>query len=161
MRRARVLFVDDEPQIRRMMRMILGACGFEVTDTWSGGYVLEKFRCRKYDLVLMDTNMVCALGVEMCKAMRAESDVPVMVLTAFRTEHDMLEALEAGADDYVTKPFCTPELLSRIDQMLRRRDRSYDFHPTHLRLKNIAADFEVQKATGRWSVANSRLAVTH
>src|SRR5450755_1052061 len=105
MRRERVLFVDDEPQIRRMVRTILAACGFETIDTWSCK-ILEKFRSTKYDLVLMDINMSLAgmSGIETCRAIRAESDVPIIVLTALKNESYMMEAFEAGADDYVIKP---------------------------------------------------------
>lgn len=161
MRKENVLFVDDEPQIRRMMRTILTACGFDVIDTWSRK-VLERFRAAKYDLVLLDINMSTAgmSGIETCRAIRAESDVAIVVLTTLKDEMYMMEAFEAGADDYVIKPFCTQELLARIDDTLNRKDRTYASHPVHLRLVNIAADFEARKARDAAKVAGTRLAVT-
>ncbi|MGD0841093.1 MAG: response regulator transcription factor [Candidatus Acidiferrales bacterium] len=144
----RILVVDDEPQIRRMMRTILIAEGFEVTDARSGGEALEKLRSAKYDVILLDINMAGITGTETCRAIRAGSDVPIIMLTVRKTEKDKTEAFEAGADDYVTKPFSTPELLARIRARLRRKSRSPGFQGTHLRLGEIEIDFETRQVKG-------------
>ena len=123
MRRARVLFLDDDPQIRRMMRTILTAYGFELKDIRSGGQAWKTLKPAEYDLVLLDLDMADASGIETCRAIRAESDVPIVALAESKAAHDMMNAFEAGADDYIVKPFNTPELLARISSTLRRRRR--------------------------------------
>ena len=105
MTKARILFVDDDAQIRRMMRTILAAQGFDVVDARSGGEALEKLRSAKFDVVILDINMAGISGIETCRVIRAESDVPIIMLTVRRAEKDKTAAFEAGADDYVTKPF--------------------------------------------------------
>jgi two-component system KDP operon response regulator KdpE len=119
----RILIVDDDPQIRRVMRMTLAARGFEVNDARSGEEALEKLRADPYDLILLDINMPGIGGVETCRAIRGEprgTDAAIIMLTVRSSDADKVEALDAGADDYVTKPFSTPELLARIRAALRR-----------------------------------------
>jgi two-component system, OmpR family, KDP operon response regulator KdpE len=144
----RVLVVDDEPQIRRMMRTILIAEGLEVTDAKSGGEALERLRSAKFDVILLDINMAGITGTETCRAIRAGSDVPIIMLTVRRTEKDKTEAFEAGADDYVTKPFSAPELLARIRARLRRKTQSAAAPITHLKLGDIEIDFETRQVKG-------------
>ncbi|MBC7927613.1 MAG: response regulator transcription factor [Bryobacteraceae bacterium] len=117
---ARILVVDDEPQIRRVMRMTLSAEGYEVYEARTGEKALEELRAHRFDLVLLDMNLPGAGGLEICRAMRANSDIAVVMLTVRNTEEDKVAALDAGADDYITKPFSTPELLARIRASLRR-----------------------------------------
>lgn len=117
---ARILVVDDEPQIRRVMRSALTAQGYEVFDARSGEQALESVRAQRFDLILLDTNMPGMGGLEACKSIRATSDIPIIMLTVRNAEEDKITALDAGADDYVTKPFSTPELLARIRAALRR-----------------------------------------
>jgi two-component system KDP operon response regulator KdpE len=148
MSQGRILVVDDDPQIRRMMRTILIAQGFEVTDARSGGEALEQLRSSKYDVILLDINMAGITGTETCRAVRAGSDVPIIMLTVRKAEKDKTEAFEAGADDYVTKPFSTPELLARIRARLRRKAQSLASQVTHLRLGGIEIDFETRQVNG-------------
>ena len=117
----RILFVDDEPQIRRMMRTILGSQGYEITDVWSGATAMDKLRSEKYDLVLLDINMAGINGIDTCRMMRAVSDLPIIMLTVRKGEKDKADAFEAGANDYVVKPFNTPVLLALIRATLKRR----------------------------------------
>jgi two-component system KDP operon response regulator KdpE len=117
---ARILVVDDEPQIRRVMRSGLTAEGYEVNDARTGEEALQKLRTERYDLVLLDMNMPGMNGLETCRMIRASSEVGVIMLTVRRAEEDKIAALDAGADDYVTKPFSMPELLARIRASLRR-----------------------------------------
>ena len=116
----RILVIDDDPQIRRLMKTTLTARGYEVGDARTGEVGLEKLRQEAYDLVLLDMNMPGTGGLETCRLIRAGSDIAIIMLTVSNTEKDKVEALDAGADDYVTKPFSTPELLARIRATLRR-----------------------------------------
>jgi len=137
----RILVVDDEPQIRRVMRTTLAAHGYEVADARSGEQALEEIRAEKYDLVLLDVNMPGMGGVEACRAIRRDSEAAIIMLTVRNTEEDKVEALDAGADDYVTKPFSTPELLARIRAALRRAPSS-DSPPPRIILGKAEIDFE-------------------
>jgi two-component system, OmpR family, KDP operon response regulator KdpE len=116
----RILVVDDDPQIRRAMKATLTARGYEVSDARTGEEAIDQLSKERYDLVLLDINMPGANGLETCRVIRSASDVVIIMLTVKNTEKDKVEALDAGADDYVTKPFSTPELLARIRASLRR-----------------------------------------
>jgi two-component system, OmpR family, KDP operon response regulator KdpE len=116
----RILVVDDEPQIRRIMRETLTTAGYEVDDARNGMEGLERFRDFRPDLVLLDINMPEIGGVEVCKAIRHDSNVAIIMLTVRKSDADKVAALDAGADDFITKPFSTPELLARVRAALRR-----------------------------------------
>ena len=120
MSKGRILVVDDDPQIRRVVKTTLVAQGYEVGEARSGEQALDKFSDQKCDLVLLDINMPGAGGLETCRQLRASSDVAIVMLTVRSAEEDKVKALDAGADDYVTKPFGVPELLARIRAALRR-----------------------------------------
>ena len=123
---ARILIVDDDPQIRRVLRTTLIAQSYEVVDARSGDEALERIRNEKIDLIILDMNMPGMSGVETCRMIRAGSDVAIIMLTVRDTEADKVEALDAGADDYVTKPFSSPELFARIRAALRRLPQTSD-----------------------------------
>ena len=116
----KILVVDDEPQIRRIMRETLTAEGYEVDDARNGLEGLEKLREFRPDLVLLDINMPEMSGVEVCKNIRKDSTIAIIMLTVRKSEADKVAALDAGADDFITKPFSTPELLARVRAALRR-----------------------------------------
>jgi len=116
----RILVVDDDPQIRRAMRTTLIARGYEVGDARTGEEGLAQLQSGPYDLVLLDMNMPGIGGIETCRRIRSSSEVAIIMLTVSNTEKDKVDALDAGADDYVTKPFSMPELLARIRASLRR-----------------------------------------
>ena len=116
----RILVIDDEPQIRRIMRETLTTAGYEVDDARNGMEGLEKLRNFHPDLVLLDINMPDMSGIEVCRAIRNDSSVAIIMLTVRKSEADKVGALDAGADDFVTKPFSTPELLARVRAALRR-----------------------------------------
>jgi two-component system KDP operon response regulator KdpE len=120
MRTARILVVDDEPQLRRVMRAALTKQGYIVGDVRSGEAALEKLREERFDLIILDRNMPGMGGVEACRAIRENSDIGIIMLTIRKSEEDRIEALDAGADDYITKPFSMPELFARIRANLRR-----------------------------------------
>jgi two-component system KDP operon response regulator KdpE len=114
------MVVDDDPQIRRVLRTAFVAQGYEAVDARNGEEALEMLREEKVDLVILDVNMPGMSGLETCRAMRAMSEIPIVMLTVRDAEADKVEALDAGADDYMTKPFGSPELLARIRAALRR-----------------------------------------
>jgi two-component system KDP operon response regulator KdpE len=147
--KARILVVDNDAQIRRLMRTTLVAQGFEVNEAPSGDEALERTRATKYDLIILDVNMPGTNGIETCAAIRSSSDVSIIMLTVRTTEKDKTEAFEAGADDYVTKPFSMPELLARVRASLRRRALPLEFERRRLRLGDIEVDFEAREVRGR------------
>lgn len=126
MSKGHILVVDDEPQIRRVMRVSLSAQGYFVSDAKTGDEALEKIREEKYDLILLDVNLPGLDGLATCREIRESSDVAIIMLTVRNSEQDKVNALDAGADDYVTKPFSTPELLARIRAALRRTSHGGD-----------------------------------
>ena len=109
----RILVVDDEPQIRRVLRTSLSAQGYEVHDAKTGEEALGALRDQRFDLVLLDMNMLGMGGLETCREIRNTSEVAIIMLTVRATEQDKVAALDAGADDYITKPFGMPELMAR------------------------------------------------
>lgn len=116
----RILVIDDDPQIRRVMRSTLTSHGYQVSDARSGEDGLEELRNSAYDLVLLDMNMPGMGGLEACRLIRSGSEIAIIMLTVSNTERDKVQALDAGADDYITKPFSMPELLARIRATMRR-----------------------------------------
>lgn len=117
---AKIMVVDDDPQIRRVLRASLVAQGYEVVDARNGEEALETLRDGKLDLIILDVNMPGMSGLETCRTIRSTSDISIIMLTVRDAESDKVEALDAGADDYMTKPFGSPELLARIRAALRR-----------------------------------------
>ena len=136
----RVLVVDDQPQIRRFMRTMLAGAGYEVEEARSGEKALAKLADFRPDLVLLDINMPGMGGLAACRAIRGEADVAIIMLTVRNSETDKVEALDAGADDFVTKPFSTPELMARIRAALRRLPLSPS-SPARVRVGRLLIDF--------------------
>jgi two-component system response regulator MprA len=123
---ARVLVVEDEPNIADFIRRGLVYKGYEVDVAASGEEALETARERLPDLVILDLMLPGIDGVEVCRRLRAADDVPIIMLTARDALSDKVEGLEAGADDYVTKPFQFAELLARVRATLRRKEARAD-----------------------------------
>jgi two-component system KDP operon response regulator KdpE len=141
----RILVVDDEPQIRRVLRATLTSRGYEVVDARTGEEALEALRDSRFNLVLLDINMPGIGGLETCREIRASSEVAIIMLTVHDAEADKVAALDAGADDYVTKPFSTPELLARIRAALRRQPSAGEGAPESILLEEV----EIKLATRR------------
>lgn len=120
MNSASILIVDDEPQIRRVLRATLSSQGYTVAEARSGDEALEQIRGQRPDLILLDVNMSSRSGFEVCREIRGSSDIPIIMLTVRNSERDKVQALDAGADDYVVKPFGSEELMARIRAALRR-----------------------------------------
>jgi two-component system KDP operon response regulator KdpE len=116
----KILVVDDEPQLRRVMRSALTRQNYFVADARTGEEAVDLLRRDRFDLIILDRNMPGMSGLDVCRLIRSGSDVGIIILTVRKAESDKIEALDAGADDYVTKPFSMPELLARIRANLRR-----------------------------------------
>jgi len=122
----RVLMVEDEESLADPLAFLLRKEGFEVTVAGDGATALEEFEVSGADIVLLDLMLPGMSGTEVCKQLRARSAVPVIMVTARDTELDKVLGLELGADDYVTKPYSTRELIARIRAVLRRGNESDD-----------------------------------
>lgn len=120
--RAKVLVVDDDPALSEMLGIVLRNEGFEPSFVGDGDGALAAFRATKPDLVLLDLMLPGTDGVDVCRAIRAESGTPIVMLTARADTADVVIGLESGADDYVVKPFKPKELVARIRARLRRND---------------------------------------
>jgi two-component system KDP operon response regulator KdpE len=138
-----ILVVDDEPQIRRVMRTTLSSNGYTVLEARSGEEALETVRKERPELVLLDVNMPGKSGLETCREIRDQSDVAIIMLTVRNTEHDKVLALDAGADDYVVKPFGMEELFARIRAALRRTSSADPVAPYVS--NDLEIDFERRK----------------
>ena len=119
-----ILVVEDEPTLRETLVEALEADGFRVTGAGDGRVALERFRADRPDLVLLDLMLPEISGIDVCRIIRAESTVPIIMLTARGSEVDKVVGLELGADDYVTKPFSLRELSARIRAVFRRGEQT-------------------------------------
>ena len=117
-----ILVVDDDPGVLDVVSFMLRREGFDVDEERDGTAALEAARAKSYDIVILDIMLPGVSGTDICRELRSESDVPILMLTARDAEIDRVLGLELGADDYVTKPFSTAELLSRVRAILRRRE---------------------------------------
>ena len=121
MTEARVLVVEDEPKLVRLVREVLTATGFEVLNTSSGAKAIEMVAVERPELMLLDLVLTDDVdGFEVARRVREFSDIPIIMLTAKSRESDLLQGFDAGADDYITKPFSSKELLARVRALLKR-----------------------------------------
>jgi two-component system KDP operon response regulator KdpE len=140
-----ILVVDDEPQIRRVLRSSLGSQGGKVLEAESGEQALDVLRRETVDLVLLDLNMPGMGGLETCRAIRAVWNMPIIIVSVRESGTDKVEALDAGADDYVTKPFSFEELMARIRAALRRTGFASDTNPNKISIPGLEIDFEERR----------------
>ena len=145
----RVLIADDEPDIVEAVAYALRREGFEVKGVGDGKAALEAARTGRYAVVILDLLMPTVSGLDVCRTLRAESDVPIIMLTAKDAEIDRVLGLELGADDYLTKPFSSAELVSRVRALLRRRelDRSARGTAPQLTIGGIVIDLVRHRVT--------------
>jgi DNA-binding response OmpR family regulator len=141
-----ILIVDDEPKIVRLARDYLEKNGFRVTTAADGQSALTTARREKPDLIVLDLMLPIMDGREVCKILRRESDVPIIMLTALAEEVDQITGLEIGADDYITKPFSPRALVARIRAMLRRT-RGEIKTPAVIRVGALEVDSEKHTVT--------------
>lgn len=133
----RILTVEDDERIRTAVKLALEAEGWQVDEAAAGEQALELFENRPADVVLIDIMLPGIDGFEVCRAIRRMSDVPIVMVTARDDTHDVVAGLEAGADDYLTKPFAPKELSARIRALLRRARTVIEPGATHLRFGDL------------------------
>ena len=139
-RPTRILVVEDDRKTAASLQLYLEHAGFEVATAFTGSEALRQARAILPDLLLLDAMLPEVDGFAVCRALRAERDVPVILVTARSTEEDKLEGLAIGADDYVTKPFSPREVVARVKAVLRRV--RLEEVPTKLRTRQIEIDRE-------------------
>lgn len=142
--KGKILIVDDEPQIRRVMKTALSPEDYIAVEAKSAEEAFHKFRQERFDLILLDVNMPGMNGLEACAEFRRTSDIAIIMLTVRNTEADKIAALDAGADDYVTKPFSMPELLARMRSCLRRVPYLTSNGPATIRFGNVEINCETR-----------------
>jgi len=142
-----ILIVDDAQQVRRVLRTALSAEGYTIFEAGTGEEALDSIRKSTPDVILLDVNMPGMGGLEACREIRRTLDVPILMLTVRNAERDKVLALDAGADDYVVKPFGMQELLARIRAALRRR--SPQEKVTGYSTKDFSVDFETRQVSVR------------
>ncbi len=135
-----ILVVDDEPTLRETLAEALDADGFQVVTAADGREALARCREHRPDLVVLDLMLPELSGIEVCRILRQESGVPILMLTAKSSEIDKVVGLELGADDYVTKPFSLRELTARIRALLRRNDQAAQDGPPTVALGALVVD---------------------
>lgn len=132
----RILVVDDDPGISEMIAILLESEGYDVSVCANGSNVLPLFHAEQPDLVLLDVMLPGLDGVSVCRQLREESDVPIIMMSAKTDSVDVIAGLEAGADDYVTKPFENSVLLARVKVRLRRQEHESDL----IRIADLTID---------------------
>lgn len=152
----KILVVDDEPQITRVLRTTLAGSGYEVRTADDGHSGLRVAREWQPDLVITDVSMPNMNGIELCRQLRAESTLPIIVLSVKGEEKAKVEALDAGADDYVTKPIGMDELLARVRRNLARTKPTGDGSQRTI----VIGDFKIDADAFRVSIKDSEVRMT-
>jgi two-component system, OmpR family, KDP operon response regulator KdpE len=135
-----ILVIDDENQILRAMRTILGQQNYQVTSVGTGGEGLALATAIQPDIVILDLGLPDMSGVEVCRRLRAWTDLPIVILSAHDNEAEKVGALDAGADDYLTKPFGVDELLARVRVALRHRSKALGAKSNIISTGNVSID---------------------
>ena len=147
MDKIRMLVVDDEPQIHKILRPAFKACGYEVLEATNGGDALKHIAASEPDIVLLDLGLPDMDGIEVLVKARALSQVPIVILSARHQEIDKISALDCGADDYVEKPFVIGELLARVRAALRRGRENRQQPPATIRVGDLVVDAANRQVT--------------
>jgi DNA-binding response OmpR family regulator len=142
---AKVLVVEDEDSVRLMLRLLLEDEGYRVVEASNGRQAVERVRSEAVDLVLLDLRLPEMGGFDVCRSIRVDNDVPIIMLSANDDSHDIVVSLELGADDYVTKPFGDKELLARVRAQIRRSRGMFREAQTVV----IVDDLEIRPSEGR------------
>src|SRR5512143_2132769 len=140
-----ILIVEDDPNIRKLVRVNLVKRGYAVIEAEDSHQAMARFQTEAVDLVLLDVVLPGLSGVDVCAWMRARSDVPIIVLSARSEEELKVAALDAGADDYVTKPFGQEELLARVRAFLRRSYIPVNLPSTKIQIGELLINLEARR----------------
>jgi len=141
-----VLVVDDDTKTAATIRLYLENAGFSVTLAYDGRSALERAVASPPDLIVLDLMLPLMSGTDLCSRLRAESEVPIIMLTARTTEQDKLQGLELGADDYITKPFSPRELVARVQTVLRRTTSRLNTRQTRVQSGDLTLDLSLHQA---------------
>jgi DNA-binding response OmpR family regulator len=151
---AKILVVDDDKKIVELVTLYLKKDGYQVLAAFDGRQAIELARRRQPDLIVLDLMLPQVDGTDVCRILRAESEVPIIMLTGRSTDEDKLAGLDLGADDYVTKPFNPRELLARIRAVLRRTAGKDESGPAEVRFGDIVMDFVRHEVRANGLVVN-------
>ena len=142
----RVLAIDDNPQIQKLVSVNLQARGYAVQTAGSGEEALDLFKTNQFDLILLDLILPGISGLDVCNWIRQQSDVPIIVLSAREDEELKVSALDAGADDYVTKPFPQEELLARVRAVMRRSNSNGADKKGEIQIQDLTINMHAHRA---------------
>ncbi|MDR3573325.1 MAG: response regulator transcription factor [Anaerolineaceae bacterium] len=142
----RILAIDDDPQIQKLVTLNLQARGYAVQVASSGEETMNLFRIGKFDLILLDLILPGMSGIDVCLWIRQQSDVPILVLSAREDEELKVRALDAGADDYVTKPFSQEEMMARVRAVLRRSQGNAAAKGSEIHIKDLTINIQAHRA---------------
>jgi two-component system KDP operon response regulator KdpE len=142
----RVLAIDDNPQIQKLVTVNLQARGYAVQTAGTGEEALDLFKTGQFDLILLDLILPGISGIDVCMWIRQQSDVPIIVLSAREDEELKVRALDAGADDYVTKPFSQEEMLARVRAVMRRSTASASDKKGEIQIKDLTVNLQAHRA---------------
>jgi len=151
---AKILVVDDDKKIVELVTLYLKKDGYHVLAAYDGRQALELARRKQPDLIVLDLMLPLVDGMDVCRTLRAESQVPIVMLTGRSTDEDKLVGLDLGADDYVTKPFSPRELMARIRAVLRRTGGKEEPGPAEVRFGQIVVDFVRHEVRANDQVVN-------
>jgi DNA-binding response OmpR family regulator len=151
---AKILVVDDDKKIVELVTLYLKKDGYHVLTAYDGQQAIELARRKQPDLVVLDLMLPQVDGTDVCRILRAESPLPIIMLTGRSTDDDKLAGLDLGADDYVTKPFNPRELLARIRAVLRRTSGKDESGPTEVRFGDMVMDFVRHEVRANEQVVN-------
>jgi len=151
---AKILVVDDDKKIVELVTLYLKKDGYQVLAAFDGRQAIDLARRRQPDLIVLDLMLPQVDGTDVCRILRAESEVPIIMLTGRSTDEDKLAGLDLGADDYVTKPFNPRELLARIRAVLRRTSGKDESGPSEVRFGDIVMDFVRHEVRANGLVVN-------
>jgi DNA-binding response OmpR family regulator len=141
----KILIVDDDKKLVELLKLYLERDGYRIDAAYDGAEALERSRRGRPSLVVLDLMLPVIDGLDVCRILRAESDVPIIMLTARSTEEDMLHGLDLGADDYVTKPFSPRQLVARVRAVLRRV-KSDGEGPSEIGVGDLLVDLKGREA---------------
>src|SRR6266508_4964918 len=145
----KILVVDDDRKTVDLLRLYLERDGYQVLAAHDGRQALDLTRQRRPDLIVLDLMLPTINGLDICRVLRAESKIPIIMLTARTTEDDKLLGLDLGADDYITKPFSPREVVARVRVVLRRAGEEPERGPSLARVRDLVVDFKSHEARVR------------